>query len=231
MEEHRWRGAERAERQAARRLSAPADGGTIDAMASAAADMTVEATRRELQVRVLGFVSRRVRSREDAEDITQEVMLRIHRHSADLEHVERMGAWVHRIAANAIADHYRRPARRELPSGQAGDVPEAGVDPAWEEPDSDTLRRELSACLAPLLEHLPPIYREALELTEFDGISQVEAAERLGLSVSGMKARVQRARAQLRDLLLDCCHVELDRRHAVTGIQPRRGPCGTCGTD
>jgi hypothetical protein len=45
-----------------------------------------------------------------------------------------------------------------------------------------------------------------------------------------MKARVQRARGQLRDLLLDCCHVELDQRRAVTEIQPRRGPCGNCGT-
>jgi RNA polymerase sigma-70 factor (ECF subfamily) len=231
MEDHKWRGAERAERQAARRvLSAPGGGGTIDAMPTAAADMTIEATRRELQSRVLGFVSRRVRSREDAEDIAQEVMLRIHRHSGDLEHAERMGAWVHRIAANAIADHYRRPARRELPSGQAGDVPEVIVEPAWEEPDTAALRQELSKCLAPLLEHLPPIYREALELTEFEGMSQVEAAERLGLSVSGMKARVQRARGQLRDLLLDCCHVELDQRHGVTEIQPRRGPCGDCGT-
>src|SRR5215217_7556810 len=123
---------------------------------------SAEDTRRELQMRVLGFVSRRVHSREDAEDIAQEVMLRIHRHSADLEHAERMGAWVHRIAANAIADHYRRPARRELPSGQAGDVPDGIVEPAWEEPDTDALRQELSRCLAPLLEHLPPIYREAL---------------------------------------------------------------------
>ena len=139
MEDHKWRGAERAERQAPRRvLSQPSGGGTIDpAMPPAAVDMSVDATRRELHARVFGFVSRRVRSREDAEDIAQEVMLRIHRHSADLEHAERMGAWVHRIAANAIADHYRRPARRELPSGQAGDVPESGVEGAWEEPDTD----------------------------------------------------------------------------------------------
>jgi RNA polymerase sigma-70 factor (ECF subfamily) len=196
-----------------------------------AVDMSLDTTRRELHARVFAFVSRRVRSREDAEDIAQEVMLRIHRHSADLEHTERMAAWVHRIAANAIADHYRRPARRELPSGQAGDVPELEPEPAWEEPGTDALRRELAACLAPLLEHLPPIYREALVLTDFSGLSQVEAADRLGLSVSGMKARVQRARGQLRDLLLDCCHVELDQRRSVTGIAPRRGPCGRCGDE
>jgi RNA polymerase sigma-70 factor (ECF subfamily) len=191
-----------------------------------------DVVRRELNERVLGYVRRRVRSREDAEDVAQEVMLRIHRHSADIEHVDRMAAWVYRIAANAIADHYRRPARREVPSGQAADVPERDVaHPAdgVAEPSTAELRRELSQCLAPLIDRLAPAYREAIELTEFGGVSQVEAAARLGLSVSGMKARVQRARRQLRELLLECCHVELDRRRAVTEVKSRGGACGTCG--
>ena len=57
--------------------------------------------RRELYQQVLGYVARRVGSREDAEDIAQDVMLRIHRHGAELVHVERMSAWVYRIAGNA----------------------------------------------------------------------------------------------------------------------------------
>jgi len=199
-------------------------------MAPLAPGPTAEVTRRELHARVLAFVSRRVRSREDAEDIAQEVMLRIHRHSADLERVDRMSAWVNRIAANAISDHYRRPARRELASGQAADVPEIAVEPSPAADDSaDDVRRDLAACLAPLIERLPPLYRQALEVTEFGGLSQVEAAAELGLSVSGMKARVQRARRQLREQLLECCHVELDRRRAPTEIHPRGAVCGTCG--
>ena len=184
--------------------------------------------RRELHERVLSFVARRVRSHADAEDIAQDVMLRIHRHSADLEHVDRMAAWVYRIAANAIADHYRRPARRELPAGYAGDLHEP-TPPALEEPEPDELRRELAACLAPLIERLPPIYREALELTEFEGFNQVDGAAVLGLSVSGMKARVQRARRQLRELLLECCDVQLDRRRRVTDVRSRGVACGSCG--
>ena len=187
--------------------------------------------RRELHERVLSFIARRVRSHADAEDIAQEVMLRIHRHSAELEHADRMAGWVHRITANAITDHYRRPARRELPSGHAGDVPEAGHEApfALAETEPEELRRELAACLAPLIERLPPIYREALELTEFEGINQVDGATALGLSVSGMKARVQRARRQLRELLLECCHVQLDRRRRVTDVRSRGVACGSCG--
>jgi RNA polymerase sigma-70 factor (ECF subfamily) len=193
---------------------------------------TADATRKELHARVLRFVARRVRSREDAEDIAQEVMLRIHRNSTDVEHADRLSAWMYRVAANAIADHYRRPVRREIPSGEATEVPglgEAVAIPVSLEPGPDDLREVLAGCLAPLLQRLPPHYRRALELTELEGVSQVDAAARLGLTVSGMKARVQRGRRQLRELLLDCCHVELDRRRAVTDVRSKGATCGTCG--
>ena len=181
---------------------------------------------RDVHDRVLRFVAQRVRSREDAEDITQNVMLRLHR--ADLQEIEQVGAWVHRVAVNAIADHYRRAVRRELPSGQVIERPQP-VDLELPDADSDALRRELAGCLSPLIEQLGPIYRQALEMTDLDGLSQVDAAARLGLSTSGMKARVQRARRQLRAEQLACCEIELDRRRRVTGVRSRGVPCGTCG--
>lgn len=201
-------------------------------MSTAVTTPAAEAVWYELHDRLRRFIARRVRSPQDAEDILQEVMLRIHRHSGDLEHADRVASWVYRIAANSIADHYRRPARRELASGQAMDVAEpadAAGAPAWAEPDSGELRAELADCLAPLTARLPELYRQALDVTEFQGMTQAEAAGRLGLSVSGMKARVQRGRKQLKDLLLDCCEVELDRRGGVTTYRSKRGSCATCG--
>ena len=190
----------------------------------------VEDAWRELHDQLLGFIARRVRTREDAEDILQEVMLRIHRSSGELERVERVTGWIYRSASNAIVDYYRKPARRELPAGWQLDV-EAAADSslsAADEPEPAELRGELARCLSPLLERMPASYRQALELTEVGALTQAEAAARLGLSVSGMKSRVQRGRGLLKDLLLDCCHVELDRRGGVTGYRPRRGPCA-CG--
>jgi RNA polymerase sigma-70 factor (ECF subfamily) len=201
-------------------------------MSTGADTPTVEEVWHELHDQLLGFISRRVRRPEDADDILQEVMLRIHRHGADLEGVDHVTSWVYRITSNAIVDYYRKPARRELPSGEATDIPEpvATAPPAvGAEPDAAELRAELSGCLRPFTARLPESYREAIELTEFQGISQVEAAGRLGLSVSGMKTRVQRGRGQLKDLLLDCCHVELDTRGGVADYRSKRGSCGTCG--
>jgi DNA-directed RNA polymerase specialized sigma24 family protein len=86
-------------------------------------------------------------------------------------------------------------------------------------------RVEALALASPLLEQLPEPYREALALTEVDGLRQAAAASRLGLSPCGMKSRVQRARAHLRDLLLACCEVELDRRRGTAGYRPRGASC------
>ena len=184
-----------------------------------------DAVLHDFQDRLLAFIARRVPDRESAEDILQEVLLRIHRHAGELENSAAVSAWVHQIARNAIADHYRRAAvRRERPAGIDLDLraPSPLSEPAPEE-----LRSELAACLRPLVEQLPNAYREAITLTELDGLTQTAAAAQLGLSASGMKSRVQRARAQLRELLQGCCEIELDRRGAITRYAPRRTPC-TC---
>jgi RNA polymerase sigma-70 factor (ECF subfamily) len=175
----------------------------------------------EFHQSLLAFIARRVRDRDTAEDLLQDVMLRIHRHAGELEHVSAVGAWVHQITRNAITDHYRRAVQRhERPVGieMRGD----DVEPVHMH---DTARSEIAACLRPLLEELPPAHREALSLTELGGLSQAEAARQLGVSGSGMKSRVQRGRAQLRDLLVACCEIDLDRRAHVIGYEPRGGAC------
>jgi len=179
----------------------------------------------EFRASLLAFIARRVRDRDTAEDILQEVMLRIHRHAGELEHPSAVAAWVHQIARNAITDHYRRAAhRREQPAGI-----DLGDDQAFDaEPDNDAARREIAGCLRPLLNELPPAHREALTLTELGGLSQVDAATQLDISISGMKSRVQRGRTQLRDLLVACCEVSLDSRARITGYEPRGGTCA-CG--
>ena len=72
-----------------------------------------------------------------------------------------------------------------------------------------------------MIRTLPARYAEALLLTDIDGLTQAAAAERLGLSLSGMKSRVQRGRRLLKQTLLRCCAVELDRRGGVVDSYPR----------
>ena len=90
------------------------------------------------------------------------------------------------------------------------------------------MTRELTRCLRPLVDQLPPIYREAFTLTDLGSLTQSEAATRLRLSPSGMKSRVQRARRQLNDLLTICCTIHLDLRGGIVDYE-RVGP--DCGPD
>ena len=63
---------------------------------------------------------------------------------------------------------------------------------------------------------------------EFEEISQKALAERLGLSLSGAKSRVQRGRVKLRELLLGCCHVDFDRRGNIIDYRRKRASCKYC---
>lgn len=186
--------------------------------------LDAEAVWRDLHGPLLGFIARRVPDRASAEDILQDVMLRIHRHAGELKSAPAVGGWIHEIARNAIIDHYRRAVvRRERPFGSEIDLDRPA--PAVPEPGPAELRTELAACLDPLLTQLPAIYRDALRLTDLDGLTQADAAARVGLSTSGMKTRVQRARTQLKALFVRCCEIELDRRGGIIAYQPNNDSC------
>lgn len=189
----------------------------------------LETVWRDMRAPLLRFIGGRVSDPGDAEDVLQEVMLRIQRHAGEMDDIEHVGAWVHQVARSTIIDFYRRRAvRPEQAAGTSADVGEFEPAAALDATSAETAQTGLEQCLRPLLQRLPDKYREALELTEFDGVSQTAAAQRLGVSTSGMKARVQRGRSQLRDVLLECCEVELDRRGGVADYHARAGECARC---
>ena len=175
--------------------------------------------------RLLSFIRGRVASVEDAEDILQDVFLHIHSKPGTLKDTDSITAWTYRITRNAIIDYHRARAKgATIVDGSIDGAP----DPADVSPDVERRAvREFSDCVAPMLAELPEHYRQAVTLTELSGMSQVEAARKLGLSVSGMKTRVQRGRGKLKDVLLDCCTVEFDRRGGLLDYRRRRG--GACG--
>jgi RNA polymerase sigma-70 factor (ECF subfamily) len=79
-----------------------------------------------------------------------------------------------------------------------------------------------------MVDRLPEPYREAIILTEYEGRTQKELAEYLGISLSGAKSRVQRAREKLKIMLLECCYFEFDRRGKVIDYHSRSEPCLIC---
>src|SRR5579859_5734207 len=166
------------------------------------------------------FIRRRVSDEATAEDVLQDVFLKIHQHMETLRDVKKLESWIYQITRNAIIDSYRssRPTT-PLDAEEVLDLPE-------ELPDDDIVS-ELLPCVRAMVRSLPEVDRQALVLTEYQGLTQKELAERLDLSFSGAKSRVQRAREKLKQQLLECCHFELDRRNHILNYQPR---CLCCET-
>ena len=169
--------------------------------------------------RLRHFVGARVRHRHDAEDILQDVFAKIHEGLGSVETPEKLEAWLFQVTRRAIIDHYRSRSARPRSSG----LP---LEPAAET-STPNATAEVASCLRPLMEELPAPDREVLELADVQGIGQKEVAVKLGLSLTGTKSRVQRARRRLKQILLECCDVEMDRRGNALAYSPRHATCSS----
>lgn len=173
----------------------------------------------QLAAEVHRYVRRRVADADTAEDLTQDVFVK-------LAHQLRAGpiagplhAWLLRVARTTVIDHYRhRQPMAALPDDQV---------PA-EAPATNEAAPLLASCRN-FVQALPPEQREALLRTEYDGLSQTALAADLGVAVSTVKSRVQRGRRRLQRALLDCCTFEFDRRGRIVDWQRRPGgECRDC---
>ena len=166
--------------------------------------ITTEQVWAEFSRRLRAFILGRVTNEGDADDLLQDIFAKIHNNLPSLKDEGRLTAWVFQITRNTIADYYR-----QLKTEPPELAPSSGF---IENQDENALNPEVAGWLVPMLESLPEKYRQALRLTELEGMKQRELASELGLSLSAAKMRVRRGREKLKAALLDCCHFELDRR-------------------
>jgi RNA polymerase sigma-70 factor (ECF subfamily) len=191
----------------------------------------------EFHDRLRAFIARRVDNQADGEDILQDVFLRVHQSLHTLNRSDRLASWLFQVTRNAIADYYRAPERRrEIPTDftletdadMANVYGDIGTDPLDSDAHRAEVLEELSSCLRPMTQHLPAHYRDAISLVELEGLTQREAAERLGLSVSGMKSRVQRGRQMLKHMLHDCCQIQLGPDGRIADYESQASACVHC---
>jgi RNA polymerase sigma-70 factor (ECF subfamily) len=174
------------------------------------------------------FLARRVPSGVEPDDLLQDVFLRVIRHLGSLRAEDRPEAWLFQIARNALRDSLRARQRRDgRTDSLEGDLPapvDADIDRAAE--------AELAPCLTAMIARLDEPYRSAIEMTSLRGLTQADAARDAGISLSGMKSRVQRGRGQLRQMLVRCCEIDVDTRGGVSDFHVRfAGACGEPNVD
>jgi RNA polymerase sigma-70 factor, ECF subfamily len=166
--------------------------------------------------RLRGFIAKRVREDADIDDILQDVFAKIHAGLGTLKDEDNLEAWLFQVTRRAIVDHYRRRRAAELPEDLA------------EKPIPTDITAEVATWLDPMMSLIPEEDRVALRLADLEGLPRKELAAKLGLSVTAAKSRVQRARTRLKQAVLDCCHLEMDRRGQPIDYTKKREDCGPC---
>ena len=171
--------------------------------------------------RLLGFIRARVSSLEEAEDITQEVFVRMHTGLCCLQEWPAMERWIYRVTRNLIIDHYRS---RKTSVALVDDIEVLADDIAAShdqaEYDDDPVAA-LAFSLEETVDELPEPYRRAMILTEFQGLTQAELAKTEGITLAAAKSRILRAREKLKAILLDCCHFEIDNQGRIINYEKR----------
>jgi len=176
----------------------------------------------DISARLRPFVARRIAA-HDVDDVMQDVFVRLQRGLPALRDEDRFTSYLFQVARSSVSEHLRTRARHPIADQPERDEP--GAEPTDDDRD---VARSLAACVSIFVAQLPSPYREALTLVELEGMTVREAAELAGISLSGMKSRVQRGRDQLRRMFDECCEIALDARGKPTDFAPRSQRCWSC---
>ena len=170
---------------------------------------------------IKAYVKKQIKNEQDTEDIVQSIFLKVHNNIDKLNDVGKLSPWIYSIARNTIYDFYRAKSHdlylETLPENIF-----------IEQQDKETFNEEISKCLIRIIQYLPDIYKQAIILTEYENYTQKDLAKQLGLSVSGAKSRVQRARLKLKCMILDCCSIEQDHKGNIIEYKQKDKKCNYC---
>jgi RNA polymerase sigma-70 factor (ECF subfamily) len=179
----------------------------------------VEHIWRTYHKQLLAFILKRVKDKSIAEDILQEVFIKIHSKIDSLQEGRKVKAWLFQITRNTIIDYYRKANTVEDLENPITDL---------EEENDPSALEDIQSCIVPMIKSLPEDYRDALLLTELNGLSQKELSEKLKISYSAAKSRVQRGRSLLKEALSQCCSFEQDSKGRIVDYEKKASSCKNC---
>jgi len=157
------------------------------------------------------YVRRRTKDDATADDVVQEIFLKVLNNLERINETENVQEYLYGIARNTLIDSFRAKKLVLQEDVKENKSINTSLQSTPEEELSSSLNEIVSGCcIRPFINQLPEKYREALISSEIKNESQKDLAERLNLSYSGAKSRVQRGREKLKGLLQQCCNFEYD---------------------
>jgi RNA polymerase sigma-70 factor (ECF subfamily) len=173
----------------------------------------------EYYPKIVRYLTRLVGELE-AEDAAQEAFVKIDRSLESFRGDSSLSTWIYRIATNTAMDHLRRPSsKRSLLGTEDKDLSsDEDTGPIDNKPLLDTLliRKDMNDCIRGVVDSLPADYSTVLVLSKFEGLTNLEIAEIIGISLDTAKIRLHRARTKLRKALEAKCNFYRDDRNELS---------------
>lgn len=167
---------------------------------------TIYLTYHEKIVRYLG----RMVGETEAEDVAQEVFVKVHAALDGFRGESSLSTWIYRIATNAAMDHLRsrgsRSRNEQVETDDPADDPVARVKDERPIPDAALIKKDMNACIQEIINKLPENLRTALVLSDVEGLTNAEIADVLEITLDTVKIRLHRSRARLKKELKSNCH-------------------------
>lgn len=170
------------------------------------------------RARIRAFLRSRISNSADVDDLLQEISIKVFNGLSTIKDSQKIQSWLFQTAHRTIIDFYRKSAR------------DWGIssDDLWHTEDGPQTLKELERCVEPFLHALSPEMAATILAIDIEGVSQKEYAHTKGLAYSTLKARVQKARSNLRDLFENCCHMSVDTNGNIADYRSKSLFCEKC---
>src|SRR5688572_4432189 len=185
--------------------------------------MKIDKIHAEFHSLLFQYIAARIKDRDDAADVLQEVFIKISSKLGSLADGSRLRAWIFTITRNTIIDYYRKNS-----GGNRTDLTDKIADEMIAEADVD-ITKGLDKCLKGFIQELPDEYREIIIDSELKGIKQKDLAGKYNLAYPSVRSRVQRGRSRLKELLLTCCSIKADNRGNIIEKSAKNDCSAACG--
>lgn len=155
------------------------------------------------------LIANKTSNYQEAEDILQEVSLKLVAAIDNNSDIKNIKSWLFQVTKNTIADHYKGKNRGEI------------KESIFQQLHSSD--NEIEGCVCDIVgfvikNYLPEKYAEPLYMSDIEKVPQKKIAEQMGLSISGMKSRIQRARIMLKEMVLECVEITYYQNNEVSNF-------------
>ncbi len=153
------------------------------------------------------YILKKVKDKDISNNLSHEVLMKIYNSCCSNNEIKNIRSWMFQIAHNTTIDYLKKENKF------TNEVPEIF------EKDENNSYKEAEELMKPLIELLPEKYAVPLQLADIEEIKQVEVSKKLNLSLTATKSRIQRARKLLKEKIIECCNLELDKKGNLLSLE------------